>query len=429
MKKIFIRNMAAWMAFLMLWSNVSVEALGQVMDGKTISSEFMGDDFDNEHPDDQNVEVGETGNSDDQNAEEGETGDSDDPNAGEGEESSDEENAKEQNGQDEEESEDAEPDSTDKKPDDDTEISLELSENNLQLNTNFSVAGEVSRIAWIEGLIETFGLSVEEDNYPDNYYSDLDSSSEYYRKIMIATEFGLIDVEAGDAIEADKDVTREYAAFSLNKLVGYVNNASYSFSEATEVTYPDDIQVAIDQGWLVPEGNNFLPDQAITEDEKKNMLKKGSEVIDHTTIDSSNNQYAFLDHVIILDESKVKLTGENQLTIEGKDTQFGIGDVIGLVSENIPYAWKVSAIEDTDDGRVVTTAHVDIEDAFSVYDVEASLDVDLTQITPSSRNADIVYIVGGTEARDYEDGEEYYTLESLGNKEISAVRIDNYYDC
>ena len=57
--------------------------------------------------------------------------------------------------------------------------------------------GEVSRVEWLTDLTETFSISVAEDNYPDNYFSDIDSSSEYYYVVMLATEFGLVDVEAG----------------------------------------------------------------------------------------------------------------------------------------------------------------------------------------------------------------------------------------
>lgn len=61
----------------------------------------------------------------------------------------------------------------------------------------------VSRIQWLKELTEAFGMSVEEDNYPDNYYSDIDSSYADYYTVMLATEFGLVDVEAGEAFEPD----------------------------------------------------------------------------------------------------------------------------------------------------------------------------------------------------------------------------------
>lgn len=45
--------------------------------------------------------------------------------------------------------------------------------------------GEVSRIEWLAALTDLFEMSVEKDNYPDNYYSDIDSSFKYYYEIRI----------------------------------------------------------------------------------------------------------------------------------------------------------------------------------------------------------------------------------------------------
>ena len=79
----------------------------------------------------------------------------------------------------------------------------------------------VTRIAWVQKLVKTFDMTVEADNYPDNYYSDIDSSASYYKDLMIAVEFGVIDLEAGSAFEPDKPATREFAAHTLNFCLGF----------------------------------------------------------------------------------------------------------------------------------------------------------------------------------------------------------------
>ena len=55
----------------------------------------------------------------------------------------------------------------------------------------------ITRVQWLHDLTELFNMTVEEDNYPDNYFSDISEQDEYYRDVMVATEFGLVDVEAG----------------------------------------------------------------------------------------------------------------------------------------------------------------------------------------------------------------------------------------
>ncbi len=118
---------------------------------------------------------------------------------------------------------------------------------------------EVTRLEWLTALTETFEMTVEADNYPDNYFSDINSSHEKYYEIMLATEFGLVDVEAGDALRPDDAATREFAAHTLNLCLGYTLEAGteYTFSEKDSVTYADDIQVAINRGWFALEGGAF----------------------------------------------------------------------------------------------------------------------------------------------------------------------------
>lgn len=85
----------------------------------------------------------------------------------------------------------------------------------------FAAEGEVTRIQWLQKLTETFDMTVEADNYPDNYYSDVSSDDSYYRDVMVATEFGLIDQEPGTELKPNEPATREFAAHTLNFCLGY----------------------------------------------------------------------------------------------------------------------------------------------------------------------------------------------------------------
>ena len=52
----------------------------------------------------------------------------------------------------------------------------------------------VTRAEWLKDLVETFEMTVEDDNYPDNYFSDLDVTSDYYYNILVAVQFGVVNV-------------------------------------------------------------------------------------------------------------------------------------------------------------------------------------------------------------------------------------------
>ncbi len=79
-----------------------------------------------------------------------------------------------------------------------------------------------NRAEWLSQLVKTFDMTVETDNYPDNYFYDLSDDSPYYRDILVATEFGVVDVEAGDPVNPEGEVTREFAAQTLNFCLKYV---------------------------------------------------------------------------------------------------------------------------------------------------------------------------------------------------------------
>ena len=38
---------------------------------------------------------------------------------------------------------------------------------------------EISRIDWVQELVTLFDLTVDEDNYPDNYYSDISTDDSF----------------------------------------------------------------------------------------------------------------------------------------------------------------------------------------------------------------------------------------------------------
>ena len=56
---------------------------------------------------------------------------------------------------------------------------------------------EVTRAAWISQLVDTFSMTVDDTTaMPDNYYSDLTEDMPCYEDILLAVEFGVIDLDA-----------------------------------------------------------------------------------------------------------------------------------------------------------------------------------------------------------------------------------------
>ena len=131
----------------------------------------------------------------------------------------------------------------------------------------------ITRAQWLHELVELFDMTVEEDNYPDNYFSDISADDSYYRDIMVATEFGLVDVEAGYELLPDNPVTREYAAYTMDICLGYAlgENETYEFNDSADFTNQDDThleaaQIAVNHNWIALTDGNFEPQKSLSQD-------------------------------------------------------------------------------------------------------------------------------------------------------------------
>lgn len=290
--------------------------------------------------------------------------------------------------------------------------------------------GSVTRLEWLKSLTETFGFSVTEDNYPDNYYSDVSSSSADYYDIMLATEFGLVDVEAGEALRPNDAATREFAAHTLNLCMGYVlENENYTFSESETASYPEDIQIAVNQGWFALSNGNFLPEQAVTQEEKAAMLAAAQEVLAGDENRPGDNTYTFKDSVLVLPENtEIESIDENTISIADCPAEITEGSIFGCVYDGVPLAWKAEAVRKEGENTIITIGGVNAEEVFEEISVTQERKIDLSELQPASEDAVMSYVVGGTEENNYEDGTVCHGLEEVGGREVTAVLVEQTAD-
>ncbi|MCM1113537.1 MAG: hypothetical protein NC399_09820 [Muribaculum sp.] len=275
-------------------------------------------------------------------------------------------------------------------------------------------------------------MAVEEDNYPDNYYSDLSSDSAIYRTVMVATEFGLVDVEAGDALRPDDAATREFVAHSFNICMGYAlgGEVNYTFSEADSVTYADDIQIAINKKWFALTNGAFLPEIGITVSEKDALIAIAvASLSDSEVNENYDNEYTVRDGVIVLPESVQPLmTGDKELTLYHCTVELKKGDIFVALSAGFPIGYKAVDVTVSEDATVVDIESVELEEVFGSIDVQGVIEADMTKIEAMNEDAQISYIVGGTELNGYEDGIECYALDEVNNRKVSAAVVSREMD-
>ena len=254
----------------------------------------------------------------------------------------------------------------------------------------------VTRIAWVQKLVKTFGMTVEADNYPDNYYSDIDSSASYYKDLMIAVEFGVIDLEAGSAFEPDKPATREFAAHTLNFCLGFQldEGVAYTYTDKDAVTYPEDVQVAVNRGWFQLSGGKFLPEQTVTSAEAANMLADAAKVRKGDTVQAGyDSKYVFTDGVVVVPSSvAAEIADDGSVIIPDTTVALKEGDTFVVFVEDFPRAFKAGSIANDGKQLTVTGEKVDINSVLVSIDAQGVVKGDLAQMQPNE-GTQITYIL------------------------------------
>lgn len=200
-------------------------------------------------------------------------------------------------------------------------------------------SGQLTRAEWIHDLVTVFEMTVDSDALPDNYFNDLTNSHTYYKDILLAVEFGVIDVEAGENLCPDEAATREFCASTLNFCLGYQlsNDVTYNFSDSADCADAAGAQIAIDRGWLELIDGCFLPDTYITTAEAEIMLDDAANVIAGQTVDEEyESVYSFTEDVIVIDEGTEVTEDGEILRITDCPETILIGDKFAVYFNGIP---------------------------------------------------------------------------------------------
>ena len=262
----------------------------------------------------------------------------------------------------------------------------------------------VSRIEWVQQLVKAFDMTVEENNYPDNYYSDMEETSAGYRDLLVAVEFGVIDLEAGSAFEPDQPATREFAAHTLNFCLGFQldQGAEYTYAESAEVSYPDDLQVAVNRGWFALQDGKVLPQQTVTSTEAAAMLKDAAAVIAGDKIDvNHDNSFTYESGVVEIPESTpVEINEDGTITVVNLPAAVTVGTTFVIYRDGFPNGYKAVSIRQNGHTSVLTVEKVALDSILSSADAEGRVRSDLADFEAAD-GVDIAYIFSdGSETTD-----------------------------
>ena len=253
---------------------------------------------------------------------------------------------------------------------------------------------EISRIDWVQELVTLFDLTVDEDNYPDNYYSDISTDDSFYRDVMVACEFGLIDLRAGEEFRPEDAVTREFAAQTMNTMLGFVPETdSYTYQDTADVTYKEAAQIAIDRGWVTVAAGKFLPEQSLTTEEHDAMIADAKKVLADAQIETGKeNTCTFASGVVVVPKgTAVSIDVDGIVMIENCPVTIKQGTTFAVYVNDIVMAYKAESVRTDGTTTYITTSDAD-DGAVLNVDQQGELDVDMTEFIPADEET---YVVNG----------------------------------
>ena len=253
---------------------------------------------------------------------------------------------------------------------------------------------EISRIDWVQELVTLFDLTVDEDNYPDNYYSDISTDDSFYRDVMVACEFGMIDLEAGEEFRPEDAVTREFAAQTMNAMLGFVPETdSYTYQDTADVTYKEAAQIAIDRGWVTVAAGKLLPEQSLTTEEHDAMIADAKKVLADAQIETGKeNTCTFASGVVVVPKgTAVSIDVDGIVMIENCPVTIKQGTTFAVYVNDIVMAYKAESVRTDGTTTYITTSDAD-DGAVLNVDQQGELDVDMTEFIPADEET---YVVNG----------------------------------
>ena len=259
----------------------------------------------------------------------------------------------------------------------------------------------VTRAQWLQSLVDTFGYEIDPDVVPDDFYPDLNSEDEYYEAVQTAVYYGLVDLLPNSEFRPNDPATREFAAYTLNTCMGYLPEAeAYSYSDT--VTYPGDIQVAVERGWFDLVGGAFLPEQPITAAERDVMLADAAAYVEAFTIGSDVEQeYVFKDGVVEITEPAQIETADGQtvITIVNCSQTLNTGDIFVIYQDGLAIPYKAESVSVQANRTVITAGDAFFEDAFEDMNVRMATNANPANFY-TAEDAELIFIEEST-------GEEY----------------------
>lgn len=246
-------------------------------------------------------------------------------------------------------------------------INYEKQSTDLEEDTTTYTRGE-----WIQEIVNMYGINVDLEEASETKFTDIENS-QYRDSIRIAEIYGIVD--SGDFFFPNEAVTREFAAVTVVRLLGYQGTGIPVCKDLENINNKEEVYLALKAGAFLLEDGCFNPMDLLNKKDYEQALKHIKEVLKSTEIDVSRNTgYVYKENVIQLDS--ISLEDEKHILVEKNDKTKNIkkNDII-VVGEK--KAYKVISLKDLGDAFEIEFSTPELNeflDSMSICGEQSTID-------------------------------------------------------
>ena len=233
-------------------------------------------------------------------------------------------------------------------------INYEKQSTDLEEDTTTYTRGE-----WIQEIVNAYGLNVNLEDASETQFTDIENS-QYRDYIKIAEIYGIIDT--GESFFPDEAATREFAAVTTVRLLGYQGTGMPECKDANDITNKSEVYLALKTGILFLKEGYFEPKKSLNKTDGEIVLTHIKNMLNSTSMGQEENTgYVYKEGVVELDENISFKDNGKQLVFEKDEniSRLKQGNIIVIGTQ---YAFKVEAIKELDNQIVIDYSLPCLED-------------------------------------------------------------------
>lgn len=194
------------------------------------------------------------------------------------------------------------------------QIQFEKQSNNVGGDTTTYTRGK-----WIQEILTAYGMNdVNLENASETHFTDIETSP-YRDAIHIAEIYGIVD--QGESFFPEEAVTREFAAVTTVRLLGYQGEGTPTCNDAENISHKSEVFLALKSGAFLLKDGYFNPQNPLNKMDKDQALKHIGDVVKSTEIDPSKNTgYVYKEDIIQL-SSDIEYTDDGNYIKLPKNSQ------------------------------------------------------------------------------------------------------------